>query len=275
MGKERKTDFICVYNKETDHQTRIYESELDEYISKGYIRGIRPFTEEHKKNIGKSNKGNKSPFKGIPRDQEVKDKISESKRGIKHSEERRKINSESHKGLSWWNNGEKEVHCKECPEGFVKGRLPMKDSQKEKISKKHKGRKLSKEELEIRAAKEYETKKKNNSFNTSKPEENLYKQLLEQYNGKVIRRYKEERYPFYCDFYIPDEDLFIELNNHWTHGGKPFDPNDKECKEKLAFWEEKAKVSQFYENAIKTWTVRDVEKQRVAKENQLNYKIIY
>ena len=40
-------------------------------------------------------------------------------------------------------------------------------------------------------------------------------------------------------------------------------------------WQEKAKQSQFYENAIKTWTERDVEKQRVAKENNLNYKVIY
>ena len=40
-------------------------------------------------------------------------------------------------------------------------------------------------------------------------------------------------------------------------------------------WQEKAKTSQFYANAIKTWTERDVEKQRVAKENNLNCKIIY
>ncbi len=103
----------------------------------------------------------------------------------------------------------------------------------------------------------------------------MYKQLLEQYNGKVIRRYKDKRYPFYCDFYIPSEDLFIELNAHWTHGGKPYNPDDEECQKQLILWKEKAKQSQFYENAIKTWTERDVKKQKVAKDNKLNYKVIY
>ena len=98
------------------------------------------------------------------------------------------------------------------------------------------------------------------------------------YNKEIDKEkfiYKEDRYPFYCDFYIVEDDLFIELNTHWTHGGKPYDPDDKECQEQLATWEEKAKTSQFYANAIKTWTERDVEKRRVAKENNLNYKVIY
>ena len=100
--------------------------------------------------------------------------------------------------------------------------------------------------------------------------------MLKQFNEKtILRRYKEERYPFYCDFYIVEDDLFIELNAHWTHGGKPFDPDDIQCQEKLKIWQEKAKQSKFYENAIKTWTERDVKKQKIAKENHLNYKVIY
>jgi len=31
-----------------------------------------------------------------------------------------------------------------------------------------------------------------------------------------------------CDFYIPSEDLFIELNRHWSHGGHFYDPNNIE-----------------------------------------------
>ena len=92
---------------------------------------------------------------------------------------------------------------------------------------------------------------------------------------QVLRNHKEERYPFYCDFYIKCEDLFIELNAHWTHGGQPYDPNDDFCKTQLAKWQEKAKTSQFFANAIDTWTVRDVRKANVAKENNLNYKVIY
>ena len=118
---------------------------------------------------------------------------------------------------------------------------------------------------------------KNKSFNTSKPEENLYKELCLKYGEEnVIRQYYDaERYPYSCDFYIKTEDLFIELNATWTHGGKPYNAEDKECQEQLKLWEEKAKTSDFYRNAIYTWTDLDVRKQTCAKRNNLNYKIIY
>lgn len=120
------------------------------------------------------------------------------------------------------------------------------------------------------------TKRKNNTFNTSKQEEHYYSTLCKRYSvSDVLRNYIDPRYPYKCDFYIKSEDLFIELNAHWTHGGKPYDPKDKECQEQLGKWKEKAKTSKFYENAIKTWTERDVKKLQIAKENNLNYKVIY
>lgn len=163
---------------------------------------------------------------------------------------------------------------------------------KDKISKKNKGHRvnqevvnklqeynknMTKEQLKMRASKAFLTKKKNNSFNKSKPEEDLYNYLLkENVNKTIFRQYKDKkRYPYYCDFYILEDDLFIELNAHWTHGGRPFDSNDIECLKKLDKWKEKAKTSKFYQTAIEVWTVRDVEKQKVAKENKLNYKVIY
>ena len=269
---------IIVYNKQLDLEKMIYPDELDKYLLKGYVKGRKPFSDEHKKKIGQSNKGKKSPLKDVPRTEEVKKKISKTKTGKKHSEERKLINSKAQSQCRWYNNGKREKRCfpRNKPKGWVSGRLPMSEEQKQKCSNSHIGKKLTESQLEIRASKEYLTKKKNNSFNTSKPEEELYKSLLAQYNEKtILRRYKEERYPFYCDFYIVEDDLFIELNAHWTHGGKPYDPEDKECQEKLKLWQEKAKQSKFYENAIKTWTERDVKKQQIAKQNHLNYKVIY
>ena len=270
---------IIVYNKQLDSEKMIYPNELDIYLDNGYVKGRKLFTDEHKNKIGKSNS---ISLKGRVLPEETKKKISEgvskTKTGKKHSNKRRLANSKAQSQCRWYNNGEREKRCfpRNKPKGWVPGRLPMSEEQKSKCSKSHLGKKLSKSQLEIRASKEYLTKKKNNSFNTSKPEEELYKSLLEQYNEKtILRRYKEERYPFYCDFYIVEDDLFIELNAHWTHGGKPFNPNDEECQKKLAVWEEKAKQSKFYENAIKTWTERDVKKQQIAKENNLNYKVIY
>ena len=116
----------------------------------------------------------------------------------------------------------------------------------------------------------------NNTFNTSNAEDNYFLKLKEMYgDDNVIRWYSDERYPFACDFYIPSEDLFIEYNKTWTHGGHPFDEMNLDDIYKLETWEEKAKTSKYYQNAIYTWTDLDVRKQKIAKENKLNYKIIY
>lgn len=121
-------------------------------------------------------------------------------------------------------------------------------------------------------AKIQETKRKNNTFNKSASEDFSYKLLLEKYND-VIRQYKSELYPFNCDFYIPSLDLYIECNYHWTHGGHLFDKNDINDLEKVNKW--KRNNSKFYNNAINTWTVRDVEKCNIAVKNNINIKYFY
>ena len=118
--------------------------------------------------------------------------------------------------------------------------------------------------------------KVNNSFNRSLPEDNYYTTLVSKYGSDdVIRQYHDERYPYACDFYIPSEDLFIEINKSWVHGGHPFDELNLDDISKLEMWEEKAKTSLYYKQAIYIWTDLDVRKQKLAKENHLNYKVIY
>lgn len=112
------------------------------------------------------------------------------------------------------------------------------------------------------------TKRINNTFNTSKTEEESYKLLKEKYPD-IIRQYKSKEYPFNCDFYIPNLDLYIECNYNWTHGGKPFENSEKD-KIKIKLWE--SKQTKYYNNAINTWTIRDVNKRNTAKQNNLNYK---
>ena len=124
--------------------------------------------------------------------------------------------------------------------------------------------------------KEFKTKKAKGTCNTSKAEEACYEVLVAKYGvTNVIRQYYDNRYPYHCDFYIPTEDLFIELNFSWTHGEHPFDPANLEDLAKLQCWQEKAKTSQYYKNAITTWTVRDYAKITTAKANNLNYKLYY
>lgn len=118
------------------------------------------------------------------------------------------------------------------------------------------------------------TKRKNKSFNLSKSERYM-KELLLDIFPNMLYQYRSEKYPFNCDFYIPSLDLYIEYNGLWTHGGRPFDKDNESCIEQLNVWKEKAKTSDFYKNAIDTWTIRDVKKRQCAIDNKLNWLCFY
>ena len=131
----------------------------------------------------------------------------------------------------------------------------------------------------ILAVKEFEDKrnetlKNNNTFNTSKSEDKCYELLKSKFHV-VLRQYKSKKYPFSCDFYIPDKDLYIEYNGTWTHGNHLFDSFNKDDISKLNEWKEKSKKSRYYKNAIYTWTDLDVRKNNIAKQNNLNYIILW
>ena len=114
------------------------------------------------------------------------------------------------------------------------------------------------------------TKRKNGTFNTSKPEQKT-KGLLEECFPDTKCQYESELYPFNCDFYIPCLDLYIEYQGFWSHGKHPFDLKSEKDLEKLKIWKEKSKTSKFYKNAIETWTVRDPLKRKIAKQNNLKW----
>ena len=105
-------------------------------------------TEETKRKMSSAKQGKKLS-------EEAKRKMSESLKGKHHTEEAKRKMSEAHKGryigrtptwlvgkqlseehkqkdreailgLKYWNNGIKNVRAKECPEGFVRGRLKKK-----------------------------------------------------------------------------------------------------------------------------------------------------
>lgn len=115
--------------------------------------------------------------------------------------------------------------------------------------------------------KQYNTKKKNHTFNTSIQENKTYELLKEKYSD-VKYQYKSDVYPFVCDFYIPSLNLYIECNYHWTHGGKPYEGTDED---NIILEKWKSKQTKFYNNAINCWTIRDVNKRNIAKTNKLNY----
>lgn len=101
--------------------------------------------------------------------------------------------------------------------------------------------------------------------------------LLNKFN-QVKRQYSSEKYPFACDFYIPELDLYIEYQGTWTHGKEPYDRTNKEHINIIKIWKNKAKENNFkqirknyYLNAIQVWTIRDPLKRQIAKENSLNW----
>lgn len=84
------------------------------------------FTDEHRNNISKALKGKKHT-------KEHRDALSKALKGKSiHTDEWKKENSERTKGTKWFNNGEKCIMSKECPEGFVPGRLKFKKKDEEK-----------------------------------------------------------------------------------------------------------------------------------------------
>ena len=110
-------------------------------------------------------------------------------------------------------------------------------------------------------------------FFTSKTNPNRIRQKTSYIIDNVIEQYKSDLYPFYCDFYIKNLDLYIECNYHWTHGGHIFNKDNINDIEKLNKW--KQKNTKFYNNAIEVWTKRDQLKIKTAKDNNLNYKAFY
>lgn len=126
----------------------------------------------------------------------------------------------------------------------------------------------------------YNTKKKNNTFKTSNPENEIYKNLIIKYPD-TIRQYKDEKYPYNCDFYIPSNQLYIEINFSWMHGKEAYTGAAYQ-KKIVAMWLERSNELNFrkkpkaaYLNAINSWTRRDVEKKICADRNKLNWLCFY
>lgn len=117
--------------KTVEHRNKISEALKGRPLSEEHRKKLsetlkgRTFSEEHKKKIGEAKKGKP----GKPLSEETKNKLSEALSGRKFSEEHKKKIGKTKKGNTyvrgsrWYNNGEKCVRARECPEGFVPGRL--------------------------------------------------------------------------------------------------------------------------------------------------------
>lgn len=188
-----------------------------------------------------------------------------------------------------------KIHEKTIDSGLKNGSYFI-GSQKGKETKKERygdenynnGKQISKTKIDqpntVKAdiqQKSYYTKKQNNSFNTSKPENCLYTRLVEVFED-IKHQYRSSVYPFNCDFYIPQYDLYIEYQGFEGHGKHPFDPTNQEDLEIVKKWEKKAneinwknEKKELYKNFLEVWTQQDPLKREIAKKNNLNFLEIF
>lgn len=205
--------------------------------------------------------------------QHIKDAIEKSggRSGNKNNNYGHKASEETRKKQSIARS--KWKHSKTHIENWIKSMAKNAKERGLKISKTYKEKQINYPEKIVEIIdKQHRTKRKNNSFNQSRSENILFNKLSNKYPF-AIRNYKNKRYPFLCDFYIPELDLFIEYNEHWTHGGELFNLNDELHLDKLNNW--RNKNTKFFNNAIKVWTKNDPLKFKIAQENKINYLILW
>lgn len=85
----------------------------------------------------------------------------------------------------------------------------------------------------------------------------------------------DSRYPYFCDFYLPEKDAFVEINGFVTHGGHWFDSTSAKDISIVDAWKSKMNEHELYRKCIEVWTISDVEKRNCAKKNNLNYIVLW
>ena len=144
----------------------------------------------------------------------------------------------------------------------------LSDTQKKEINEK---RSISCKEIwknpEVRK-KQHETAERNRVIQKKKlcrtiSEQKLYEVLKAHYDDVKYDVIVDDRYPYYCDFYLPSLDVFIELQAHPSHGRLPI---------------EMLNVNEYslYKNSwVDTFARRDVEKLETAKKSGIYLLRIY
>ena len=118
----------------------------------------------------------------------------------------------------------------------------------------------------------YKTKRKRKTFVLSSIELQ-FKNWLDEHKIKYIYQYKNEEYPFVCDFYFPNINLYLEIQGNWVHGKHPYNEHNIDDYRLLQKWINKN--TPYYIQAIQTWTIRDPQKRQWAKDHNLNWKEVF
>lgn len=121
----------------------------------------------------------------------------------------------------------------------------------------------------IIAERAVEARKRNGTLNTSHNfEDKLVQYLRETYpEYTILTQYKDERYPFRCDCYVKELDLFIEFQGSFYHNYRPFNGSSEHISE----YEKMLTKGKITKGIANVWRYADVEKRELAKKNRLNF----
>lgn len=226
----------------------------------------------------------------VAKAQEIKDKTKQnnlSKYNVEHPMMLQEIKEKQQKTLlekygvnvPLKNNKIKEKQANTCLERYgtknPMSSLELRNKHKKNIREKYGVDNVA--QLVETKRKMYQTMKQNGSFGKSKEEDFIFNCLIQIF-PLTERQHSTAFYPYPCDFYIPELDLWIEYQKFEGHGKHPFDPNNEEDIRKIEFWKEKSKEVNFknkpkhkYLSFIDTWTRKDPHKRRIAEEYKLNW----
>ena len=147
----------------------------------------------------------------------------------------------------------------------------------------HRDKFKDQEWVKQRQIKIYKTNKERGNYGRrSKAEKRCFSKIKAIFPLAEHSYMDENRYPFNCDAYIPELDLFIEFHFGFAHGGEPFDPSNNKHLQEIKYYNIKKEEIRFdgkkkdaYKQKIKTWTIDDPKKLKTFQDNNLNYKIFY
>jgi len=103
----------------------------------------------------------------------------------------------------------------------------------------------------------------------------FFEEELTKKHIKFESEHKDELYPYNCDFYLPELNIYIEINSWWYHNNHFYNETDDNDIQTLNLWKDKSKINPQYNRAIEIWTKRDIEKRNTAIKNNLNYVVLW
>lgn len=119
--------------------------------------------------------------------------------------------------------------------------------------------------------------KEKNGWRSS--EEKLFEERLQALglvkNKHFYAEHWDASYPYCCDFYIPSRHLYIELNCFPTHGQAWCNMDNKEDIERIHELNKLKDTQWMAKGTLEVWGNKDIKKRATAKQNKLNYVVLW